>query len=267
MIEYLYSGDYDVRSMTQASFAGISASMTKDIAKPIEDGQTARLEDPDKAPADLPPDYPEVEDNDAHRMSGQDEERTYRRKPKKGKKKTGSAAHIARCAVLQDESRTISISETNPLTIHAKVYAAAAKYHIAPLVDLALKKFELESQGHWEVEDIVAAVPVVYARTPENETSMRTALQRVILENADRLVSSPEFGEAVEKIDGLAFELFKKLSPIAPYQVVCKMCCTAFLSKCRVNGCKATGFGGYHSAHSCDYNGPCWDCKSRDSVL
>ena len=253
--------------MAQASFADISASMTNDIAKPIEDGQPAWLKDLDKASADLPQDYPEVDDNDAHRTGGQDEERAYRRKSKKGKKKTGSAAHITRCAVLQDEFRTTSIPETNPLTIHAKVYATAAKYHIAPLLDVALKKFESKSQGHWEVEDIVAALPVVYARTPENETSMRTALQRVILENADRLVSSPEFGEAVEEIDGLAFELFKKLSPIAPYQVVCKMCCTAFLSKCRVNGCKAIGFGGYHSAHSCDYNGPCWDCKSQDSVL
>ncbi|KAK5704604.1 hypothetical protein LTR17_021734, partial [Elasticomyces elasticus] len=105
----------------------------------------------------------------------------------------------------------------NLLATYARVYAAAAKDKIPPLMDAALEKFRSESEGIWESRDVITAIPIVYGHTSEIHTKIRGTLRALILDNAHDLVSENHFREAIEKVEGLPFDLFGQLSSLARY--------------------------------------------------
>lgn len=100
------------------------------------------------------------------------------------------------------------------LELHARVFVVASKYDIKSLKHTARKKFKDHSKRRWWIEDLIAAIDVVFLRTPEHEIELRNALKDAIVLRAFYLVRYPGFREAVESIDGLAYDLFcQKSSP------------------------------------------------------
>ncbi|KAI7394256.1 hypothetical protein KC328_g6227 [Hortaea werneckii] len=145
------------------------------------------------------------------------------------------------------------------LATHAKMYSIAAKYNIETLMDIAVMKFRSAAKGIWDVQDLIAAVPIVYTQIPECENTMRDVVEKMILEHAYKLVPEPGFKEAVEKVHGLTFGLFKRLGAVTRQQKVCRCCGAAYISICAIEGCRPAPFGGY--GHDCDLKGPCRDCR------
>lgn len=126
-------------------------------------------------------------------------------------------------------------------------------------MNIAVMKFRAAAKGSWDVQDLIAAVPVVYTQTGEFQNKMRDVVEMMILEHAYKLVPEPGFREAVENIDGLTFSLFKRLGAISRQQKVCRRCGAAYISICTIEGCRPAPFGGY--GHDCDLKGPCRDCR------
>ena len=102
--------------------------------------------------------------------------------------------------------------DANVLELHAKVFAMASKYDIKPLELTARKKLKDELKREWRTDDMIAAMDVVFNRTPEGEIKLRTALKNAIVRCAIDVVQHPGFEEAVADIDGLAYDLFRRMS-------------------------------------------------------
>jgi hypothetical protein len=51
---------------------------------------------------------------------------------------------------------------------------------------------------------------IVFGQTPESELKLRRILKDVIVEHALTLVQDPGFEDAVSRIDGLAYDLFRR---------------------------------------------------------
>jgi hypothetical protein len=96
------------------------------------------------------------------------------------------------------------------LEMHAKVFAIASKYDIRSLEHDARKKFTDQTQRSWEIADLIAAVHVVFNRTPDNEFKLRNILKDTMAGHALTLVQHPDFEDAVASIDGLAYDLFRR---------------------------------------------------------
>lgn len=190
-----------------------------------------------------------------------------KKKTKKDKKKKAmvNARYPSPTLSARGSPTATASSSTSFLAVHAKMYAIAAKYSIPLLMQAALNKFKAESEGAWECQDLTEAIPIVFNQTAEMETQMREALTTLILENAHNLTSDANFIIALERVDGLALDLFQRLSGLSRYQKICRWCERAFLSKCASDGCEPNSFGMYGSSHSCDLEGPCRDCRSRKS--
>lgn len=99
-------------------------------------------------------------------------------------------------------------SDANFLELHAKVFATASKYHIGSLKHTARMKFKEFLRHDWAIADIIASMEVVFNHTPEGELELRNALKDALVRHAITLVQCPGFQEAVESIDGLAYDLF-----------------------------------------------------------
>lgn len=142
------------------------------------------------------------------------------------------------------------------------MFSIAEKYGIGPLMDTAVAKFSSMASSNWDTHDLITAIPVVYNRAAERENEIRDIIEVMILENAHRLVAESGFSEAVEQVDGLAFNLFRRLGALSRYQKICGRCGSAYVSRCAMDGCKATPFGSYR--HDCDLKGVCCDCKQGE---
>jgi hypothetical protein len=93
--------------------------------------------------------------------------------------------------------------------MHAKVFAMASKYDIKPLENTAREKFiDTLHRGWWSV-DLIAAIEIVFNHTPEDEYELRNAFTTAIGESTSILNGNHGFREAVESIDGLAYDLFE----------------------------------------------------------
>lgn len=96
------------------------------------------------------------------------------------------------------------------LETHAKMFAIASKYDIRSLEIVARKKFKDETQRSWEIVDLIAAIHVVFNLTPDGEFELRNVLKDTMVRHALTLVQNPDFEDAVARIDGLAYDLFRQ---------------------------------------------------------
>lgn len=97
-------------------------------------------------------------------------------------------------------------ADKNLLELHARMFAVATEYGIKSLEYTAREKFKDHWKRRWWIEDLIAAIDVVFLRTPEHEVELRNALKDAIVLRAFHLVRYPGFREAVESIDGLAYD-------------------------------------------------------------
>jgi hypothetical protein len=94
--------------------------------------------------------------------------------------------------------------ETN-LILHARVYAVAEKYTIEGLKDVALKKFEVELQTHWDTQDFLQATEVVYNSTPESVRGMRDVVVETF--HVHNLLGQEGVKEYIKDFTDLVYDL------------------------------------------------------------
>jgi len=102
--------------------------------------------------------------------------------------------------------------DAHPLELHAKVFAMASKYDVESLELTARKKFKDQLRRQWYVGDMITAMDVVFNHTPDREIKLRDALKDAIVMYATDVVRDPGFEAAVAGIDGLAYDLFCRMS-------------------------------------------------------
>jgi hypothetical protein len=101
----------------------------------------------------------------------------------------------------------------NPLTTHASMYALADKYFVEPLAICARDKFTGCLADHWDTEDFIAAVQIVYRSTPDENRGLRDAVLRAFQNYFKVNISEiPGAEEKLANIDELSFLLMKSWS-------------------------------------------------------
>jgi hypothetical protein len=105
---------------------------------------------------------------------------------------------------------TVLHGRSSFLEMHAKVFAIASRYDIRSLEYDARKKFKDQTQRSWEIADLIAAIHVVFDLTPDSEFELRNILKDTMVRHALTLVQHPDFEDAVARIDGLAYDLFRR---------------------------------------------------------
>lgn len=98
------------------------------------------------------------------------------------------------------------------LTMHTRMYALAVKYDLKDLKNVAVAKMQMAVRGTWDREDFAKAIAVAFGAAPEGDTGMRDIIMATILSCSANLVSDPVVEKAINAVDGLPFELFKRQS-------------------------------------------------------
>lgn len=262
MIDFFYLGDYDPDVITKHSPTSsadeidsalgtgrspqqkaVKSDTVTEIAIEPRDNTEPGLHIPNADPATDKPDFQAL---------------SVKKKKKKGKARLFNDD----CSVIRDSKL---LPTKNLLTTHTKMYSIAAKYSIRPLMDVAVMKFKSAANGRWDIHDLIAAVPVVYNQTAGHEEEIRDILEVMILEHTYTLVHVTGFKEAIEHVDGLTFNLFKRLGALSRHQKVCRCCGAAFMSTCALEGYRPRLFGDY--SHDCDLKGPCRECRRGEKLL
>lgn len=103
-----------------------------------------------------------------------------------------------------------SIEVTNPLTIHAGMYALADKYQVKGLGRLAKTKFRESLDHHVDSEDFIAAVQLTYSNTPETNRGLRDDIvQAFRMYFKVDITELPGLEPKLDTIDELSFLLLK----------------------------------------------------------
>jgi len=95
------------------------------------------------------------------------------------------------------------------LEMHAKMYVIASKYDIGSLEELAFKKFKCHAKQDWLAPDLIATIPIIFGQTSETQTKIRRSFKNLIVKHSRALVQAPGFEEAVNNVEGLAYDLFR----------------------------------------------------------
>jgi len=247
MIEYSYTRDYDLGLITgdllrdTTNHCSEESPKEKEVAEQREPPEDTANDQRTGITTDSMPNPEPDESSEPVRVT---------KLSKKDKKKMKAAAAWDFPPLASRDGSVVNTASKSLLQMNAKVYAIAARYNITPLMRAALDKFKAQSEGSWDTRDLVAAIPVVFNQIADTETEMRHTLTATIIENAHILLSDPEFSQAIEAVDGLAFELFRRVGSLARHQKVCRWCGSAFLSKCSSDGCGSQHFKMYNSGHS-----------------
>ncbi|KAI4611972.1 hypothetical protein J4E80_007424 [Alternaria sp. BMP 0032] len=118
-----------------------------------------------------------------------------------------------------------SIEVTNPLAIHASMYAIADKYQVKGLSRLAKTKFRDSLDHHVDSEDFIAAVQLTYSNTPETNRGLRDEIVQAFRTyfKVD-ITELPGLESKLDTIDELAFLLLKswprKMESASPQKFV-----------------------------------------------
>ncbi|KAK4950752.1 hypothetical protein LTR10_010745 [Elasticomyces elasticus] len=92
--------------------------------------------------------------------------------------------------------------------MHAKVFAAAVKYQVAALQDLAATKFSIAASHGWEHPTFADAVLVAYTTTPDSMRQIRDVVATIILRH-NSLLDKGCIEDVVKMIPNLNFELLR----------------------------------------------------------
>jgi hypothetical protein len=198
MIDFFYLGDYDPDIITKYSSTSPADENNATIDSSRGFQQEAVKHDTvmETGMEQRDDTEPGPDSHNADPAAHQPEDKTLSVKKKKKKKKKGRAK-------LSNDDWSLPVSQPGiekskslpaerPLTTHAKMYSIAAKYSIRPLMDTAVMKFKSAANRKWDVQDLIAAVPIVYNQTAGHEGEVRDILEVMILEHTYKLV--PETG-------------------------------------------------------------------------
>ena len=143
------------------------------------------------------------------------------------------------------------------LPVHAKVFALGSKYDIPHLQRRSLAKFKAAARL-WSKDELVESIPIAFNTAPDNN-SLRVAINAIITANSARLTDDSVFEDAVNGVEGLAFELFRQQTLHRRGRRTCLGCNLVYKSRCAVDGCPPNGFG---ERHKCDKGDICMSCRN-----
>jgi hypothetical protein len=93
---------------------------------------------------------------------------------------------------------------------HAKVFAMAVKYHVDALRDLAVAKFKIEVEQHWEHEDLAHAIHVIYTSTADEVTQLREVAAEALNAHRSELLDKVGIATLLRTMTGLACDLLMR---------------------------------------------------------
>lgn len=108
---------------------------------------------------------------------------------------------------------------TAAIVTHAKVFAAASKYQVDRLCNLAAEKFQNLVTNSWNQDPFVdaascdafaEAITIVFNSTPEEVTQLREIVLEALLDNFEALKANRAVKEAMDSILGLGYELLRR---------------------------------------------------------
>jgi hypothetical protein len=139
--------------------------------------------------------------------------RSARDKTKKEVKK-GMSWNVALPEPEPESSLSIAIPARGDVSssfmeMHAKVYAIASKYDNEPLARIARRKLKVQTKCDRNITDLTAAMAVLFSQTPGSELKLGRILKGVMVGLALDVVQDPDFEDAVARIPGLAYDLFR----------------------------------------------------------
>ena len=137
------------------------------------------------------------------------------------------------------------------MTVHAKLFALAVKYHVDALRDLATEKFREAVETGWDTEAFAPAAHIVFTSTAEDVRQLRDIVIATIQAHIG-LLDNEAVQTVVKSINELAYEVLLKsrgiltstasnlstccAMPLKPEY--CHYCCS-YSNKCK-NNCQAT---------------------------
>ncbi|KAK3615157.1 hypothetical protein LTR56_026767 [Elasticomyces elasticus] len=211
------------------------------VAEPLEPSPVPRRLAATSAPSPLPPE-PDVVPSVLESQPVEDASGFYvpKRTKKKGKK---------------------AIQAGNNTVMHAKVFAAAVKYQVFALQELAATKFASATETSWNHTKFAEAARIAYTTTVEEVRELRDAVGRAIHEHPE-LLDKLSIETAVKDNAALNYELLRMargMPAIAENRVIdeglkCAECGTwLFYEEC--NPCKG------------EYRGCCGTCSNPNCLL
>jgi len=93
---------------------------------------------------------------------------------------------------------------------HAKVFAAAIKYQIDELRDLADWKFEIAIETSWDSNAFPEVITVVFHSTPAEVSQLRDIVSDTIYDQFEALKNKKEIAAVICDIPHLAYALYKR---------------------------------------------------------
>ena len=93
---------------------------------------------------------------------------------------------------------------------HAKVFAMAVEYHVDALRNMAVAKFRVQAEEHWDHEDLAHAIHVVYTSTADEVTQLREVAAEVLNAHRSELLEKAEIATLLRTMTGLACDLLTR---------------------------------------------------------
>jgi hypothetical protein len=93
------------------------------------------------------------------------------------------------------------------------MYAVADFYCVSGLKELANKKFRDAVQEHWDSNDFVKAVEVVYTTTPSKDRGLRQVV-KYVLKNHTELLDKPEIDTIIKQVPDLSYDVLRGIRGI-----------------------------------------------------
>ncbi|GAB1741708.1 hypothetical protein NU219Hw_g7121t1 [Hortaea werneckii] len=93
------------------------------------------------------------------------------------------------------------------MVMHARVFAAAVKYRVASLANLAADKFTAAVDMNWRHDSFAETVHIVYSTTPEDVRALRDVIMMTLHRQGDVLFKVDAVRQVVKKNKDLMFDL------------------------------------------------------------
>lgn len=126
--------------------------------------------------------------------------------------------HLDYCVDLVKETKefdfssdpSVKMNHDGNMVMHAKVFEVATKYQMPALRSLAASKFKTAVQANWKHVTFAEAIQMVYSSMLENTQELKEVIADVMTAHGE-LLDKPEIKTVVLGINGLAYELLRKM--------------------------------------------------------
>ena len=120
------------------------------------------------------------------------------------------------------------------MVTEAKMYAITDKYGLGDLKEVAKMAFAEALGKHWDTDQFVVAVEVVYTSTPDSDHGLRDVVTTFTWGEQKMLLAREDVQELLKNLDGfskdLLWEICKTVSRPAPPIRKCSWCRTPMVN-------------------------------------